>query len=188
MRTSLDGSACLLGAILLLTLPLPWILAAVLAAAFHEISHLLALRLTGTRIYRFRIGFLGAELETAPMDAKTELFCAAAGPVGSFSLLLLIHCCPRIAICGGVQGLFNLLPILPLDGGRILCSGMELLFPRSQLFPVAEKVQLILLLFSVLFLSVVFSLGLFPVLAAVALTGKAFLRKIPCKESKLAVQ
>ena len=35
-----DVSACLMGAFLLLTLPLNWLLSALAAAAFHELCHL----------------------------------------------------------------------------------------------------------------------------------------------------
>ena len=42
-----DVSACLMGAFLLLTLPLNWLLSALAAAAFHELCHGAAILLLG---------------------------------------------------------------------------------------------------------------------------------------------
>lgn len=190
MRLSLDGSTFVLAAILLLTLPLPWLLAAVIAAGFHELCHILALYLAGARPQGIHIGTSGAAICTPALSPGTELICAAAGPLGSLLLLFFLPCIPRIAVCAGVQGLFNLLPVYPLDGGRILHSGTAILFPRhaETLVPILESIALFCLILFALFLSIRYSLGLVPILTAVALTVKAFLRKIPCKESKLAVQ
>ena len=99
----LDGSACLLAALVLLTLPLYWVFSAFLAAVIHELCHLLTLSLTGISVRKIRIGICGAEIVTAPLDEKTELICAAAGPAGSFFLLLLAHPFPRLALCGAFQ-------------------------------------------------------------------------------------
>lgn len=48
-----DVSACLMGAFLLLTLPLNWLLSALAAAAFHELCHGAAILLLGGRIWAF---------------------------------------------------------------------------------------------------------------------------------------
>ena len=91
MPICLDGSVCVLWAVLLLTLPLPWALGAILAGAFHEFCHLAALILTGTAVHSIRIGFRGTTIETGPMDPRIELICAAAGPIGSLFLLLFLR-------------------------------------------------------------------------------------------------
>lgn len=122
MKIRLDGGGCLFLALLLLTLPLPWVVASLSAAAFHELCHILALVLMHKQIDGVNIGMRGTKILTAPMDAKEELLCAAAGPMGSLFLLLFLRQLPRLALCAGVQGLFNLLPLYPLDGGRILQS------------------------------------------------------------------
>lgn len=116
----LDPWTFLLGALLLLVLPLPWLMASIFAAAFHELCHLGAVYALGGRVLRLTIGPTGAVMEGALEGRWREILAAAAGPVGSLLLLTLAPMAPRIAVCGLIQGLFNLLPLYPLDGGRIL--------------------------------------------------------------------
>ena len=121
MRVSVEVTpgACIALAVLMLTIPLPWLLSAILAAGFHEFCHMAAIRLQRGQIYSLRIGVDGAKLHTAPLSPSQEMLCALAGPCGSLLLAGLGRWLPGIAFCGFVQGLFNLIPIYPLDGGRI---------------------------------------------------------------------
>ena len=105
-----------------LLLPLNWLLSAVIAAGFHECCHLIGILCCRVPVYRVRIDGRGATIETGFMTPGMELFCAAAGPVGSLCLLTVIRKYPLLGLLGLAQGLFNLLPIYPLDGGRILRS------------------------------------------------------------------
>ena len=118
---SISAGAFLLGALLLLILPLKWLLAALSAAMIHELCHLAAVKLTGGYVHEICIGRGGASIKIGPMDSLKELICALAGPLGGFTLLLFARWIPRVAICAGIHSIYNLLPIHPLDGGRALC-------------------------------------------------------------------
>lgn len=142
---SLTPGFCILSALMLLVLPLRWITASVLAAAIHESCHCIALYLCGIRIYGLTIGSGGAVLKTAPMSLFAELFCALAGPAGSLLLLLLLRQAPVLALCGGIQGLFNLLPIYPFDGGRALGCLLRLICPRHAAF-IAKLIRSVMFL------------------------------------------
>ncbi|MGM9605354.1 MAG: metalloprotease [Faecousia sp.] len=110
-----------------MTIPLRWIFAAFLAALAHELGHYWAVRLLGGTVSGADISIHGARMEVFPMSPGRELLCVLAGPVVSFSLLALAHFFPRIAICGLIQGIYNLLPIYPLDGGKALRCTISLL-------------------------------------------------------------
>ena len=128
-RILVSGWGCVALALTLLVLPLPWVAAAVLAAAVHELCHYLAIAALGGQVGRIAVGSDGAAMELGCLSPVRELLAAAAGPVGSLSLMLMGRFFPRLALCGLVQGLFNLLPIYPLDGGRILRRALELALP-----------------------------------------------------------
>lgn len=181
-----DASFFLFLALLLLTLPLPWLAAAIIAAVFHELCHLSALYLTGAAIQEIHIRPGGAIIRTQTSTLPQELLCAAAGPAGSLLLLSLCHCFPKTALCAGVQGIFNLLPILPMDGGRISMCLYSILFPdKAQLLQKRTETAVLLCLFVLLFFISVLFRTVIPVITAVLFFHK---RKIPCKQSQIRVQ
>lgn len=120
MRLFINPISYLFWALLLLTVPIDWLIAAALAALIHELCHIGMILVLGGRITHMTLSPNRAEIHTGPLDETQELICALAGPVGSFSLVMLSRWLPKTAFCGVIQGLFNLLPIYPLDGGRAL--------------------------------------------------------------------
>ena len=119
-RVTISPLACIFAALTILLLPLRWIFAAFLAAAVHELFHILAVYLCGGRLRNFAIGDRGAVIYTDGMTTGKTLICVLAGPLGSLLLALFIRWIPRIAFCALFQAAYNLLPIYPLDGGRIV--------------------------------------------------------------------
>ena len=161
---------------------LRWVLAWFTAAFLHEIFHYLALRLRNQQIFSLQIGALGAKMETMPLSAANELICALAGPLGGVLCLLFSDIFPRLAVCGFIQSTFNLLPVYPMDGGRVVKSLCQIFFPaicRKLCNGIQQTVYILLLLFGI-YASFVLRLGCLPVAipAVMMLKGKI---KIPCK-------
>lgn len=192
MRVSISVNPwiCLLSALMLLIVPLPWLFAAALAALIHEGFHILAIFLCGNRVLGVRISLGGTAIETDVTDNLRELLCAMAGPIGSILLLTFCHSFPELALCAGVQGIFNLLPIYPLDGGRSLLCLLKIMAPQKadQIANWIAWTVFILLTALCIIATIRLSLGLFPIILAIILFLRAFLRKRPCKQRQIRVQ
>lgn len=129
-------------------------------------------------------------MAASPMTDAQELFCALAGPMGSFLLLFFCRKAPLLALCGFVQGVFNLLPVFPLDGGRAMGCLLRLIAPE-QGDRIADAIGVVFLLLIFLLASAASFLlnwGIVPLLAVSLLLPKGFLRKRPCKLGKIKVQ
>lgn len=128
-RIKISGGFLVTLAALLLLMPFPWLLAAVTAAALHEVCHYLAICACCGKGASLKLYSFAAHLPLPEMSRGRELLCALAGPIGGLCLLLLARWMPRLALCAGMQSVYNLLPIYPLDGGRALRSGLLLFLP-----------------------------------------------------------
>ncbi len=128
-----EAGVYIFAAALLLFLPLAWVAGAVLAAFIHELGHFAVLWLYDIRIWKIYIGISGARIETEPMPDFQELLCALAGPVMGACLCFLWRWVPYAAIWALVQTVFNLLPIYPLDGGRVVKTTVKLWKNRKHL-------------------------------------------------------
>lgn len=117
-----EASAYLFAACCILILPPNWLIGWLTAVTFHESGHLIAIRLNHIPVSGIRISIFGAEISTGSMTAMQELLAAGAGPICSLLLLAFVPIFPVAALIGLVQGAFNLLPVYPLDGGRMLRS------------------------------------------------------------------
>ena len=118
---STGGFWLLVGA-LLLAAPLSLVGWFLLACAVHEGGHLLAIRALGGRVGSLRLTGLGAVMiPRGVFGYRTDCLVALAGPAASLVLALLAApFCQTLAGLSLVLGLFNLLPLGPLDGGRVL--------------------------------------------------------------------
>lgn len=178
------------GALLFLTLPLPWVLGACFSALIHELCHLTAVLLLKGQVRWIRVGFGGAEIQADLSGDGCRLVAALAGPVGSLGLLLLWNSLPWAAVCGLIQGLFNLLPIEPLDGSVALRSCLTILCPERApiLADAAQWAAGFLVFFAALAVRWVCSWEHWVVFAGMIPLLMVIRRKIPCKQGKNAVQ
>ncbi|MBR4864221.1 MAG: hypothetical protein IKU07_06570 [Oscillospiraceae bacterium] len=116
---TVDNTTVIVFVLSLFLVPYPWVFGWVLAVCAHELSHLFTLFAVGVPVAGIRFGANGAKIDTLPLTDREELICAAAGPLGGFLLAILCFEIPYIGYCALAQSLFNLLPIYPMDGGRI---------------------------------------------------------------------
>ena len=132
--------------------PVDKLMAVLLPVLVHELGHILALRLLGLRICHFRVEMKGLCIGyRGYAGALGHTMAAAAGPAfGLFyalgaSLLAGRHQSSWLELTAGVSlllSVFNLLPALPLDGGRILYHILSALLGENQAERVSDIVSL----------------------------------------------
>lgn len=127
-RLSVSVGFCLMLSLMLLLMPLRWLFSAVVAAILHEFCHYIVILLFCGRVAGVKFYAFGARMPLPEMSRCREFLCAMAGPAGGLLLTLLAPIFPRLAICGFLQSVYNLLPIYPLDGGRMLSALLSMLF------------------------------------------------------------
>lgn len=137
-----------------------------LCAALHEVGHIAAYRLCGTTMERIEIlpfGICAIPKDPLRISPGNEVFCAAAGPMINLLITVLMLALPFAAenetvryllYCNGALFVINSLPILPLDGGRILYYALAGTLDAERCETVCRRCATILL-----------SLMLFPVCA-----------------------
>lgn len=123
-----------------------WVVAAMMAAIYvgsllaHEFGHAFAARSRGVPVFGVDLGAVGGVTRMAAIrDPEVELRVIAAGPVMNLGLAaaaalgqyaaLLAAAGPVVAAlfgwavaCNVVLGLGNLVPVVPLDGGRLVIA------------------------------------------------------------------
>ena len=190
VKTEVSAYALIYLAAAVVLIPLKWLAAMLLASGIHELGHLLMLYALKIPVQHISIGLSGAQIRAGGMTAMQEFCCACAGPAAGALLLCCGSFYPELAICAFVQSIYNLVPILPFDGGRMLRCLVNMIFPKSMagsLLGIAKWVMVTGALVAVLFFLI---RGL--VTAAIFCTAIALLfclkRKIACKGELIAVQ
>lgn len=105
-----------------------WFSALVPAVLAHEVGHLLALHGSGASVQCLRLEVSGLCMEcTELFSPRSEALCAGAGPAAGLLWALIMGFVPgrwaqmSMELSMGLS-IFNLLPVLPLDGGRIILA------------------------------------------------------------------
>jgi Zn-dependent protease len=130
-----------------------WLAAVFVCVLIHEVCHSVAARRVGITVRDIVLLPIGgvSEMEEMPKEPRRELWISAAGPLGSVALagLALVaaavsggHPWPPTLFAGSIAArigwmnvmlaAFNLIPALPLDGGRMFRSVMALRLGRAR--------------------------------------------------------
>ncbi len=128
------------------------VLLAFASVILHELGHALVARKLGVGVSGIELHFFGgiAKLTSHPKSPKDEAIIAAAGPAVSFVLAgigYLLYAATGLgglALVGGVNlviALFNLLPALPMDGGRIFRALLSLRLGHRRATEVSVKIS-----------------------------------------------
>lgn len=190
VRVYIGAEALFSLALMLLLLPLRWTIGFLIAALVHETGHLAAVKLCRGDIISIRIGFPGTTITAQNLTNLQELLCVLAGPLSGLLLTLAGSIMPEAAICAGIQSIYNLLPISPLDGGQALSCLIRMIIPGENAYKLSHKfnnVFYILLSLLLLILLIVLKLKLIWVGLAIYMMLCSKI-KIPCKQPRKRLQ
>ena len=128
-RFTLSAAFILIGAFLYAAASFTELAAIVAPVIVHELGHIVTLRLCGLPIRRFGADLRGLCIEYGGIATPGEhVLAALAGPVAGLAYAFAASWFGRrggnevLTLSAGVSlllSLFNLLPVLPLDGGRV---------------------------------------------------------------------
>ena len=178
-------------ALMLMLIPAAWVISWVFAVLLHESFHCVALYLLGYSIYEIRFSYDGARILSGPVSAWHGVICTLAGPALSLLLLLFSAVLPRVSLCVLVLSAFNLLPVYPLDGGRILRYFLVAVTDEMTAERISGIITRVLILVIAILSLGAFAwrkLGIVPLFIPLFLFLKTGKLKIPCKRTLHRVQ
>lgn len=122
-----------------------------LASLLHEAGHIVVLLLFGRFPREVTLGLCGIRLvpDERPLGYRQEAAMLLAGPLVNLlmgAVLLAAGARPVAIAAHGLLGLFNLLPIEALDGGRSLAVLLRLHFSENTAARVVRAVSVAVLL------------------------------------------
>ncbi|MGD1277969.1 MAG: site-2 protease family protein [Tepidisphaeraceae bacterium] len=157
-----------------------------ISVIIHELGHAVTARGYGVKVRRITLWFLGgvAQFEEIPRQHGAEAVVSIVGPLVSLAIggicWAVLHAIPSgatavrfvlayLTYMNIMLAVFNLVPALPLDGGRVLRSLLALAMPHAQATRISAAIsRLLAVAMGVLGL---FSLNFFLLLVAVFIFG-----------------
>ena len=132
------------------------------AMAVHELAHVVMMLACGGQVRRLTLRFADLQIAASGLGYRQELLSALAGPL--VNLICGAAFCmqrPSFAAYSLMLGIYNLLPVWPLDGGRMIRCVLLARLPITQAEHISEIVSFaacaVLLLIGV---PIAFSLGI----------------------------
>ena len=182
MQLTVKNNTYIYLTILLFLVPLPWLTAWLAAVCIHELGHLSAVRLCGGKVERLTISVGGFCMRSSSMNDTKRVICTLCGPLVGLLPVISYRTFPRVAICAWFLSAYNLLPLLPLDGGHIL----QILMGDDKWFRRVQSVFAFAFIIFGIYAFAILRIGVFPLLIVVVLLLKH--RKTPCKKASRRVQ
>ena len=97
-----EGGFWIVLGLMVLLFPLRITCGILLAAAIHELGHILTLRLCGGEVRHIRLHPGGAQILASPLPPGRELLCILAGPAAGSLTALAWQVFPELAAAGVV--------------------------------------------------------------------------------------
>lgn len=142
------------------------------AMTVHELAHLLVIRFCHIPVKGISFRLSGAVIRCGLCGYGQEAVCAAAGPLASFLLgIIALRISSLLAGMSILLGVGNLLPVYPLDGGRILRALLLRKMNEEAVSMILARVTFVtccLLMAGACWLTAELQVGLWPVFAALA--------------------
>ena len=148
-----------------------------LALLLHELGHLAVLAFFHRPIRGITLGAGGAKIETEGLSYRQEALSAAAGPaVNLLSAGLTLRTFPVFALVSLALAAVNLLPLYPMDGGRILRASLLSRLPperAGRILRLCVYLTCTTLMVGACWLTAARQAGLWPIFAALVLLCRA---------------
>lgn len=112
----------------------------IISIIIHECIHILAGVICGYKLKNFKFVPFGTAIEfedNSYNNAIKNIFIYIVGPLSNFFISYLIYITnikfkEEIFYTNLILGIFNLLPLNPLDGGKILAEILKLIFNNKE--------------------------------------------------------
>lgn len=112
------------------------------AMAAHELAHLAVMLACGGKLRRLTLRFADLYMQATGLGYRQELLCALAGPLVNLGCgAVLCMKWPSFAAYSLLLGLYNLLPVWPLDGGRVVRCALAQHLPPGDAERVCARVS-----------------------------------------------
>ena len=145
----------------------------ILGAAIHEAAHIFLLKCIGIPVNSVKIGLGSVLISHAPCRYWQEVLCAAAGPASNLLFgFLLMRRNADLACVNFLLGIGNMLPIYPLDGGRILYAVLAFFLDESKARNIQKLVHTITCMAMMIvacWVTIAMQAGVWPIFAVMVL-------------------
>lgn len=158
MKIEIDLKIILLLILFVLTAQIKLYSIFILFIILHELAHILMGYILGMKITNFRINILGVSAEMYNYNSRKsyiKIITYFAGPIFNLLCAISFYCLNLneqlkidLVYTNIILFLFNLLPILPLDGGKILKEILRKIWGNKQANVIMICISKILLVIS----------------------------------------